>query len=189
GLFAGRNFPAACLVVFGVFGVLYGSTVLLPQMLELLMNYSATQAGLVLSPAGVVTMLELPLVGMLLARGTDPRRLIAVGLAGVAASCVWMGGLNLEVAPGQVVWPRVVQVMGAGLFFVPINMLAFAGLAREQSNNASALFNLVRNMGGSIGVAAVTALLQRWEQFHQARLIENVTPLNPVAVERLGQMA
>ena len=105
-LFRDRNFSAAAVCVFFAFGVLYGSNVLLPQMLQTLMGYSALNAGLVLSPAGFVTMLEMPLIGLMLSRGVDARKMIIAGLATVGVASMWMSGLNLGVSPGMVISPR-----------------------------------------------------------------------------------
>ena len=173
-LFRDRNFAAASVCVFCAFGVLYGSNVLLPQMLQTLMGYSALNAGLVLSPAGFVTMLEMPVIGILLSRGVDARKMIVAGLLTVAVASLWMSGLNLGVSPGMVVSPRNFQTLGAGLMFVPLNMVAYAFIPKDQTNNASGLFSLVRNEGSSIGVALTNTLLQRRTQFHQFRLTEHI---------------
>ncbi len=178
-LFRDRNFAAASLCVFFAFGVLYGSNVLLPQMLQTLMGYSALNAGLVLSPAGFVTMLEMPVIGILLSRGVDARKLIVAGLLTTGVASLWMSGLNLGVSPGMVVSPRNFQTLGAGLMFVPLNLVAYAFLPKDQTNNASGLFSLVRNEGSSIGVALTNTLLLRRTQFHQFRLTEHINTLNP----------
>ncbi|MHB8873537.1 MAG: DHA2 family efflux MFS transporter permease subunit [Myxococcaceae bacterium] len=187
-LFRDRNFTFAAVTVFCAFGVLYGSTVLLPQMLQTLMGYTAFRSGLVMSPAGLATMLLMPIIGILLSRGADARWLIATGLVVVAVAAFWMSGLNLEASPSQVMWPRVVQTMGAGLLWVPINTAAYAYIAKNQVNNASGLFNLIRNEGSSVGVALSTTLLQRRTQFHQFRLTEHVDALNPETTTWLGHL-
>jgi DHA2 family multidrug resistance protein len=187
-LLGDRNFLCCGVVVFCAFGTLYGSTVLLPQLLQTLMGYSATQAGLVLSPAGFFTMLEMPLIGLLLGRRVDARWLIVSGLAVAAGAAWWMSTLNLEVAPLQVVGPRVVQTLGAGLLWVPINTAAYLYVPREQTNNASGLFNLIRNEGSSIGVATATTLLQRHAQAHQTWLAGHVNALNPLATGALARL-
>jgi DHA2 family multidrug resistance protein len=184
-LFRDRNFAAASVCVFCAFGVLYGSNVLLPQMLQTLMGYSALNAGLVLSPAGFVTMLEMPVIGILLSRGADARMMIVAGLLTVGVASMWMSGLNLGVSPGMVISPRNVQTLGAGLMFVPLNMVAYAFIPKDQTNNASGLFSLVRNEGSSIGVALTNTLLQRRTQFHQFRFTEHVDPLNSRASQWL----
>jgi DHA2 family multidrug resistance protein len=184
-----RNFLFCGIVAFSVFGVLYGSTVLLPQMMQTLMGYSATMAGLVLSPAGFFTMLEMPLIGYLLSRRVDARWLIIAGLSTVAFAAFWMSTLNLEVQPLQIIVPRIVQTLGAGLLWVPINTAAYLFVAKDQTNNAAGLFNLIRNEGSSIGVSVATTLLQRHAQIHQVHLISRINILNPQATAMLEKMS
>jgi DHA2 family multidrug resistance protein len=186
-LFFERNFMISCAVVFFVYATLYATTVLLPQMLQTLMGYSATQAGLVLSPAALVTMLEMPVIGIMLSRGADARKMIIVGLLIVAAASLWMSRLDLLVSEADVIWPRIVQVLGAGLMFVPINAVAYRFIPKTETNNASGLFSLVRNEGASIGVAIVSTLLARHIQMHQAHLVEHINLLNPIATGMMHQ--
>jgi MFS transporter, DHA2 family, multidrug resistance protein len=186
-LFFERNFMISCLVVFFVYATLYATTVLLPQMLQTLMGYSATQAGLVLSPAALVTMAEMPIIGILLSRGADARKMIIIGLLIVAVASYWMSHLNLFVSESQVIWPRIVQVLGAGLMFVPINAVAYRYIPKTETNNASGLFSLVRNEGASIGVALVSTLLARHMQMHQASLVSHINLLNPLAMDAIHQ--
>ena len=153
------------------------------------MGYSALNAGLVLSPAGFVTMLEMPIIGILLAKRLDARWLIMTGMATVAFATFWMGQLNLMVAPGQVILPRCIQTLGAGMMIVPLNAVAYLYIPRAQLNNASGLFNLVRNEGSSIGVAVSTTLLQRRMQFHHLRLSEHIHSLNPLAGHWMSGMS
>jgi MFS transporter, DHA2 family, multidrug resistance protein len=188
-LFKDRNFAMASVGVFCAFGVLYGSTVLLPQLLQTLMGYTALNAGLVLSPAGLVTMTVMPMIGIALGKGVDARWLIALGLTIVGFSCLWMSSLNLNVAPGQVIWPRCFQTVGAGLLWVPINTAAYAYISKENTNSASGLFNLIRNEGSSIGVAVTSTLLQRRTQFHHSRLSEGLDQYNPTAMHWLAGAA
>jgi DHA2 family multidrug resistance protein len=188
-LLGDRNFFFCGVVIFCAFGTLYGSTVLLPEMLQTLMGYSATQAGLVLSPAGFFTMLEMPIIGLLLGWRVDARWLIMAGLAVAAGAAMWMSTLNLEVTPLHVVWPRIVQTLGAGLLWVPINTAAYLYVPRDQTGNASGLFNLIRNEGASIGVATATTLLQRHTQMHQSWLAGHVTPLHQAATDALARLS
>ena len=180
-LFKDRNFAMASVGVFCAFAVLYGSTVLLPQMLQSLMGYTAMNAGLVLSPAGLVTMMVMPVIGIALAKGVDARWLIMLGLddRGIDLSVVCVSSIS-SIAPAQAMWPRIFQTVGAGLLWVPINTAAYAYISKDQTNNASGLFNLIRNEGSSIGVAMTSTLLQRRIQFHHSRLIEGLDRFNPV---------
>jgi MFS transporter, DHA2 family, multidrug resistance protein len=188
-LLAERNFMFCCIIAIGLYACVYACNVLLPQLMQTMMNYSPTKAGLILSPAGLFTMALVPSVGYMMARGVDPRLLIGVGLAIAGAATVWMGNLNLLAAPSDILWPRVVQSCGAGLMFVPLSTIAFRFLPREESGNASALFALVRNEGSSIGVALVSTLLVRSTQVHQAMLVGHVSIYNSIANVRMDQLA
>jgi DHA2 family multidrug resistance protein len=188
-LLAERNFMLCCVIAVGLYACVYACNVLLPELMQTMMGYSPTKAGLILSPAGIFTMALVPFVGYMLTRGVDPRLLIGLGLAIAGAATLWMGGLNLQASPSNILWPRVVQSCGAGLMFVPLSTIAFRFLPREESGNASALYALVRNEGSSIGVALVTTLLVRSTQMHQAMLVGHVNPYNPVANQKLSQLA
>ncbi len=173
-----RNFAMSALLIFGMYAVALGSTAALPLMLQGLMGYDATHAGLIMSPAGIVTMMCLPLVGRLLQRGTDARYVIAVGLILMSAGAWWMAHTNLLVGPWQLVWPRVVQMVGSGICFAPLNTAAYAYIPREQNNQATGLYNLLRNEGGSVGTSIAVTLLARREQFHLQRLGAHLNPFS-----------
>ena len=174
-----RNFAISCLTIFCAFGVLYGSSTLLPALLESLFGYDAFHAGLVLSPAGIFTILAIIIVGALLGRGFDARWLIATGLLILAAGNFWMSQLNLEIAPWQVVWPRVVLVGGLGLVFAPLNVAAYLYMPLSLRGAAVGLLALLRNEGGSVGTSLGQTITERREQFHSLRLNENLDLLNP----------
>jgi DHA2 family multidrug resistance protein len=165
-----RNFAFCCVIVLGVYTALYASTFLLPQFMQLLMGYSATAAGLAISPAGLFTILEVPLVGWALSRGFDARRMIAVGLFTIALGTWWLSLGNLSMGESSLIWPRVVQVLGIGMTTVPLSTIMFRFLPTEQSSNAAGIYALVRNEGGSIGIAISSTFLQRAAQTHQAYL-------------------
>ena len=110
-------------------------------------------------------MLEMPLIGWMLSRGVDARKMIIAGLATVGVATMWMSGLNLGVSPGMVISPRNIQTLGAGMMFVPLNMAAYAFIPKDQVNNASGLFSLVRNEGSSIGVAITNTLFSGGPSF------------------------
>lgn len=169
-----RNFLFCCVIVLGMYTALYASTFLLPQFMQELMGYDATTAGIALSPAGVVTMLEVPLVGWMLSRGTDARRLIFVGLMTMTIATWWLSLANLQVAESNLIWPRVLQVMGLGMTTVPLSTIMFRFLPADQSSNAAGIYALVRNEGGSIGIAIASTFLQRMTQVHQTYLGGNL---------------
>jgi len=120
-----RNFSACCLIIFCVFLVLYAASTSLPGLLQSLFGYDALNAGLVMSPAGFFAVVAMPVVGGLLGRGTDARWMIIAGLLIMAAGNYWMSQMNLEISPGQVVWPRVVLVLGLSICFAPANVAAY----------------------------------------------------------------
>ena len=173
-----RNFLFCCTIVLGLYTALYASTFLLPQFMQELMGYDATNAGLAVSPAGLVTMIEVPIVGWLLSRGTDARRMIAMGILTITAGTYWLSLGNLNVAESNLVWPRVVQILGLGLTTVPLSTIMFRFLPTEQSSNAAGIYALVRNEGGSIGIALSSTFLQRTAQAHQTYLGANLTSSN-----------
>jgi MFS transporter, DHA2 family, multidrug resistance protein len=174
-----RNFAPCCLIIFCAFGVLYGSSTLLPALLESLFGYDAFHAGLVLSPAGAFTIMALVVVGALLGRGVDARWLIATGLLILGAGNFWMSQLNLEISPWQVVWPRVVMITGLGMIFAPLNVAAFLYIPRSLRPAAVGLLALLRNEGGSVGTTMGQTIAERREIFHALRLNENLDQFNP----------
>jgi len=182
-----RNFRSSCIVIFCAFGILYANTTMLPGLLQTLFGYDATMSGLVLSPAGVFAILALLVSGILLARGTDARYLMAAGLVIVALGCYWMSQLNLEIGPWQVVWPRVLVIAGLSLGFAPLNVAAFQRIPKEMRGAAVGLLALLRNEGGSVGTSVAQTILQRREQFHVLRLNEKLDLLNPAVGEAMAR--
>jgi len=164
------------MLMFGI--VVFGSTFLIPAYTQALMGYRAVDAGLVITPGGLATIALLPLVGQLINK-VDTRLLIAVGWVISGVSLLWMTDFYLDVSFRHMMWLRVLQQAGLAFLFVPINTLAFRDVPREKTNNASALINLARNYGGSIGISFTSTLLTRREQFHQSRIVEHLQNMNP----------
>jgi DHA2 family multidrug resistance protein len=183
-----RNFRSCCIIIFCSFGVLYANTTTLPGMLQSLFGYDATTSGLVLSPAGIFAVITLFVVGFLISRGTDTRILMACGLLTVGAGNYWMSLMNLGISPWQVVWPRVVVIMGLSMIFAPLNVAAFLHIPKELRGAAVGLLALLRNEGGSVGTSVAQTLLERREQFHTHRLNEFLDPLNPILNDSLAQL-
>ena len=176
--FMERSFASGNLILFAGFGCMFGSFVLLPLYAQKLMNYNAFWAGLVLGPGGVTSFIVMPIAGILLRRGVNPRYLLAVGLT-IMSYAIWlMSGFNLQASFLDITGPRILQGFGLGLFFVPLATATFMNIPKEQTGNASAIFNLLRNLGGSFGVAISTTILAQRAQFHQTFLVEKVTPYN-----------
>jgi DHA2 family multidrug resistance protein len=184
-----RNFLFCCVIVLGVYTALYASTFLLPQYLQLLMGYSATAAGLAVSPAGIATMVEVPIVGWLLGRGYDARRFIAAGILTISIGTWWLSQANLDAGELTFIWPRVVQILGLGLVTVPLSTIMFRFLPADQSSNAAGIYALVRNEGGSIGIAIASTFLQRTAQTHQAYLGAHLSASNPLAIRAAQNLA
>jgi DHA2 family multidrug resistance protein len=185
-----RNFGISAFLMFMVGVVLLGSTVLIPQYLQLVMGYSATQAGLALSPGGLLVMFMLPFVGFLLSK-VEARWLIGVGLAITCLALIHMTNFDIYMDFKYAVVARCFQAAGLAFLFVPINTAAYAFVPPTKNNAASGLINLARNIGGSLGISLVTTLLDRRAQFHQMRLTEHTTPLNPAfnsAVDSASQL-
>ncbi|MFO0891972.1 MAG: DHA2 family efflux MFS transporter permease subunit [Isosphaeraceae bacterium] len=180
-----RSFLMGCMIISSAYAVLYGSILLLPQMMQGLMRYDATNAGLVLSPAGLFSMLAMIASALILKLRIDARWLIAAGGAIMALGSYWLVSLNLQVGPMQLIWPRVVQMAGAGLLFAPLAAAAVLYLPATEMNNASGLFNMLRNEGSSIGIGLSTVVLQRRLQFHSFRLTESLQPLGQAAGDML----
>jgi MFS transporter, DHA2 family, multidrug resistance protein len=172
-----RNFLLATFTMFMLGFVLYGSTVLLPLMLQTLMGYTAMLSGLVLSPGGLITLLALPFVGRLL-QITDARWLVAVGLFITSLSLFKMAHFNLNIDFNTAMTTWMISRAGLAFLFVPINVMAFYFIPKEKMNNATGLINLARNIGGSVGIANVTTMLARRAQVHQDILASNMTNLN-----------
>lgn len=174
-----RNFGFSALLMFMVGVILLGSTVLIPQYLQLVMGYSATQAGLALSPGGFLVMGMLPFVGFILAK-VEARWIIGIGLVVESLALIHMASFDVQMDFKHVVIARCFQAAGLAFLFVPINTAAYAFVPPTKNNAASGLINLGRNIGGSVGISLVTTILARRSQFHQTRLIENANPFNPV---------
>jgi len=174
-----RNFSVSCLIIFCAYAILLGATTSLPSLLQSLFGYDALVSGLVLSPAGISSVMVLPIIGFLLGRRLDARWLIAAGLLVVSAANYWMSQMNLSISPWQVVWPRVVLITGLSMLFAPLNMAAFLYLPRELRGAAVGLFALLRNEGGSVGTSLAQTFEERREQFHTLRLNEWLTHFHP----------
>lgn len=174
-LLRNRNFAVGNLLMFMLGFILLGSTVLLPLFVQTLLGYTATDAGLVISPGGFAIMLAMPLVGNLVTR-VDARWLIVFGLAAASLALLDMTRFDLDVDYATIAWARIYQSIGLAFLFIPINTIAFLGLPPAKSNDASAIINMMRNLGGSFGIALATTWLARRQQYHQSVLAAHVTP-------------
>ena len=184
-----RNFAACCIIIFCAFAVLYAASTSLPALLQSLFGYDALSAGLVMSPAGFFAVIAMPIVGRALGRGTDARWVIAAGLLTMAAGNYWMSQMNLDISPGQAIWPRVVLIIGLAMCFAPANVAAYLYTPFALRGAAVGLLSLLRNEGGSVGTSLAQTVQERRDQFHSLRLGEWLDPFNPAVRSFLDQAA
>src|ERR1700730_11146252 len=173
-----RNFAISTLTMFMLGFVLYGSTMALPLFLQTLLGYTAMQSGMALSPGGIAIMVMMPVVGFLMAK-IEARWLVIFGLLISAYGLFQMTDFDLNIDFRHAVVARIVQSLGLAFLFVPINTMAFYFIDKAKTSYATGLINLARNIGGSSGIALVTTLIARRQQFHQNILVSHLTPVDP----------
>jgi DHA2 family multidrug resistance protein len=178
------NFLAGVILIFFVGIILYATLALLPTMLQDLMNYPVITTGLVTAPRGVGTMIAMFIVGRVIGR-VDTRLIILAGLLLTAVSLWEMTGFSLQMGMEPVIVSGVVQGFGLGFCFVPLSTVTFATLSRGVLTQGTAIFSLMRNIGSSIGISAVEALLTENTQIVHSRLIVPLRPDNPI-IQSLG---
>ncbi len=172
-VFRHRNFALGC-VLIGLFGAaIYGLVTLLPLFYQELMGYTALAAGWAVSPRGVGAILAMPIIGYLTAK-IDNRWLIMFGFVMFGISALWFGEVNLAIGQWTFLWAIVISGFGSGCVFVPLSTTAMAFLRNEEIGNASGLYNLLRNIGGSIGISVVNTIVARHEQLHHNEMVGNL---------------
>ena len=169
-----RNFVSGTCFIFVIGAVLYATRALLPPMLEALMGYPVATTGLVTAPSGVGTMIAMLIAGRLVAR-VETRFMLLAGFLIAAYSMYQMMGYTLVLSQSDIVWPGVIQGVGLGFVFVPLSAITFATLPAELRADGTAIFSLMRNIGSSIGISVVQALVTRNTQIVHASLSEHVT--------------
>jgi MFS transporter, DHA2 family, multidrug resistance protein len=184
---ATRQFGASFLVMLATGAILLATTQFLPQLVQQDFGYTATWAGLVLSPGGVVTMVMMFAVGRLAAR-VQPKYLIIAGALVIAASMYSMTNVYGDLGFWYMARSRMLIGVGLPLIFIPIMAASYDGIPAGKTDQASALINAARNTGGSIGVSLVSNVLTHREQFHQSRLVEQVTPSSPQYQDTMHRM-
>jgi len=177
-VFANRNFAVGCLMMAIFGGVIYGIITILPLFYQTLLGYTAWAAGLAVSPRGIGALLIMPVVAVLSGR-VDNRWLMATGFSLFGVTALWMAGITLDISQWSLLWPVILSGMAAGMVFVPLSTISVGTLANEQIGNATGLFNLLRNVGGSIGISVVDTLIARREQVHRAELSRYITHREP----------
>jgi DHA2 family multidrug resistance protein len=187
-VYADRNFAAGSLIMLVVMIGFFSSMVMLALFTQKVIGYDAWTSGLVLAPGGVGNLFSLVLAGRLITR-VDQRGLLALGCVLNAVATYQMSTVTLGVDYWALAWPRFVQGVGVGFIFVPLNTVALATIHREKMGNATALINVVRNLGGGIGVALMATLLARRSQEHQTALVGHVNVWDAETSERLRAWA
>ena len=174
-----RNFSIAFVLMMVTGAVVFGTTQFLPQLMQQVLGYTATDAGMALTLGGLATILVMPVAGILSSR-VDPRILLGVGLV-IQVLAVWnMSHLDALADFGALSRARLYSSIGLPFMFVTVSALAYVGLRPEQNNQASGLVNVARNLGGTFGISLVQTLLAQREQWHQSRLTETLNGFNPL---------
>jgi DHA2 family multidrug resistance protein len=179
-VFLDRNFAVGTLITCMYGFVLYAATAMLPLFLQTLMGYSALQSGLTVSPRGLGAMASMMMVGILV-RYIDGRLLMAFGFALLGASTWMLGNISLEIGMSSVILPNIFNGFAMGFIFVPLTTMTLSRLRKQDIGNATGIYNLMRNIGGSVGIASVITLLVRGSQVHQTILAADAGAGNPVA--------
>ncbi|MGC8522080.1 MAG: DHA2 family efflux MFS transporter permease subunit [Steroidobacteraceae bacterium] len=178
-LFKHRNFAAGSLITMVIGVILFGTTQFVPQLVQQVYDYTATDAGLVLTFGGMITVVTMPLAGVLTGR-VQPRILMGIALPVIAISLWMMSHFTVDETFAQIAIARAWQSGAIPFLFVPLMSAAYIGVPAQRTGNATALINVARNLGGSVGIGMVQALFARREQFHQARMVGALQPLNPI---------
>jgi MFS transporter, DHA2 family, multidrug resistance protein len=186
-IFKERSYAVGVFMMTVVGFVLYGSMVLLPVMLQTLLGYPPLQAGIAMAPRGVGSFLMMPVVGVMVGR-FDARKLLTVGFSVGGITLLWLSHLNLEAGYWDIFWPQFVQGAGMALLFVPLTTIAMDAIPRERMGNATSLFNLMRNIGGSIGIATTGTMLERSRQATTSMLGSHVSVYDPESQALFAQM-
>lgn len=186
-VFRERTFAAGAFLMTVVGFVLYGSLVLLPLWLQTLLGYSSLEAGMAMAPRGIGSMVGMPLVGILMKK-VDPRKFLAAGMITCALTLFIFSRLSLDAGYWNFFWPQFIQGLSLGFLFVPLTTITMSPIRKEAMGNATSLFNLTRNVGGSAGIAVVTALYVRFTQSHINQMAAHFTPYDSAAMRMMGSM-
>ena len=182
-----RQFGMASFTMLMIGAILFGSNQIMPQLLQTTFPYTAMLSGMAMMPGGLAMLVLMPVAGFVTGR-FQPKYLMTIGLAGIALSMWYSTSLTPDASFDYFGWVRVYQMIGLPFLFIPINSVAYDGLPPDKTNQASALMNIARNLGGSIGISAANVVLTQRTQFHQARLVENTIPSSPAYQSTLSQI-
>jgi MFS transporter, DHA2 family, multidrug resistance protein len=183
------NVAIGCLLLFLLGAILYGTTAVLPLFLQNLLSYTSFNAGLVMSPRGVGAIVGSIVSGRILANAKiDGRAWIASGFCMLALTMYMFGNLTIDVAPANIIFPIVISGFAITCIFVPMTTFSMATVPRETMGEATGLTNLLRNLGGSVGISAITTLVSRGAQTHQALLVGQMSQYNPTFNEHIAKL-
>ncbi len=184
-VFKNRNFTIGLILMTSLAAILYGTTAQLPLFLQTLMGYPALQSGYALSPRGIAAFVTTWFVGRIVGK-VRARWMLCFGFVTLAISSFMLANINLEISQMDVIWPSIINGIAISFIFVPLTTTTMSQLGQAQLGNASGLYNLMRNLGGSIGIAFVTTMLARGAQTHQALMVGHLTPTDPAFVQRFN---
>jgi MFS transporter, DHA2 family, multidrug resistance protein len=186
-VFRHRNFAIGCILIAIFGGAIYGLITLLPLFYQELMGYTAMAAGWAVAPRGIGAILAMPIIGILTSK-LDNRWMIAAGFVMFGISGLWFGEVNLAISQWSFLWAIILSGFGSGSVFVPLSTTTMAGLRNEEIGNASGLYNLFRNVGGSIGISIVNTIVARHQQLHHNEMLHNLSPSDPNFQNRLHDL-
>jgi MFS transporter, DHA2 family, multidrug resistance protein len=186
-IFKNRNFAIGCLLITLFGAAIYGLVTLLPLFYQELMGYTALTAGIAVSPRGLGAICAMPIIGILTAR-MDNRILISSGFLIFAVCSLSFGTINLGIGQWSLIWAVILSGFGSGMVFVPLSTTSMGTLKNEQIGNASGLYNLLRNVGGSIGISVVNTIVARHEQVHRSQLVHSLAAGDPGVMQRLSAL-
>ncbi|HUX46092.1 MAG TPA: DHA2 family efflux MFS transporter permease subunit [Terracidiphilus sp.] len=183
-----RNFRVGCVVIAMLGMALYATIAFLPLYYQEVMGYTAFAAGLIVGPRGIGSFFGSPIAG-LLASKFDGRRLMSLGFLGFGVCSLIFGSVNLDIGPFTLLIPIVFAGFTLSFVFVPLATMTVATISREEMGNATGLFNMLRNIGGSVGIAMATTALIRRADLHQTTLAAHLSPSNPALQQKTAMMA
>jgi MFS transporter, DHA2 family, multidrug resistance protein len=184
-IFRNRNFAIGCALIFLFGGCIYGAVTVLPLFYQNVMGYSATAAGFAVAPRGIGAILAMPLVGFLVAK-IDTRILVSFGFTVFGICSLTWGNLTNQISPHTLDVPIIISGFALGFVFVPLSTISLGGLKPREVGNGSGLFNLLRNVGGSVGISIVNTILARHEQLHRTELSHNLVTTSHNLQQRLA---
>jgi len=183
-IFRVRNFAVGTALIFLTSLLIYAIALLTPQFLQQLMGYSSLAAGIATSPLGLGAVVAMVLVGKLVSK-IEPRHILAFGFVVFGIAAFRLSRVSLDMSPWTVFWPQVLAGSAMGFLFVPINVAGTAPLRRDQIGSATGTLNLMRNVGGSVGIALVSTFLARRSQVHQSMMVQHLSTGNHLLMQRL----